>query len=258
MHVGVQVTDTPGLLNRQEEERNAMERLTIACMAHLPTSIMFVMDLTGECGTSVATQWQIRADLRARFAAKPWLDVLTKQDMLRDVQAQAAATIASAPPSDSVSAQQELESACVSNDERLGSSRSSSSSGGQSRQDSLKQQSASSGNGHQILSRGADISEGSTEARQAASIAANSSGGGNGNEVENGEAGLGSSKVMSSKNGGRGFSWQARTKSDVQTALQAAVALQNAVWVSSLTEEGVDELQAAVLHMLQSTRQQSE
>lgn len=43
----VQVTDTPGLLNRAEADRNAMERLTIACMAHLPTSILFVLDLTG-------------------------------------------------------------------------------------------------------------------------------------------------------------------------------------------------------------------
>lgn len=41
------MTDTPGLLNRRDEDRNAMERLTLACMAHLPTSILFVLDLTG-------------------------------------------------------------------------------------------------------------------------------------------------------------------------------------------------------------------
>jgi hypothetical protein len=37
-----------------------MERLTLACLQHLPTAVLFVADLTGECGTSVANQWQIR------------------------------------------------------------------------------------------------------------------------------------------------------------------------------------------------------
>jgi len=68
----LQVTDTPGLLNRAEEDRNAMERLTLACMAHLPTSVLFVIDLTGQCGTSVAAQWEIRRDLKRAFPAKPW------------------------------------------------------------------------------------------------------------------------------------------------------------------------------------------
>ena len=55
-----QVTDTPGLLNRPDSERNAMERLTLAALEHLPTAVLFVMDLTGECGTSPASQWRIR------------------------------------------------------------------------------------------------------------------------------------------------------------------------------------------------------
>lgn len=91
LHYLLQVTDTPGLLNRAEEDRNAMERLTVACMAFLPTSVLFVMDLTGQCGTSPSAQWQIRADLRARFPHKPWLDVFTKQDLLQDVHAQTQA-----------------------------------------------------------------------------------------------------------------------------------------------------------------------
>lgn len=55
-----QVTDTPGLLNREDGDRNAMERLTLASLQHLPTAVLFVADLTGECGTSVADQWRIR------------------------------------------------------------------------------------------------------------------------------------------------------------------------------------------------------
>lgn len=36
-----QVTDTPGLLNRKDEERNAMERLTLASLQYLPTAVRF-------------------------------------------------------------------------------------------------------------------------------------------------------------------------------------------------------------------------
>lgn len=43
-----------------EEDRNAMERLTLASLEHLPTAVLFVTDLTAQCGTSVADQWAIR------------------------------------------------------------------------------------------------------------------------------------------------------------------------------------------------------
>jgi len=39
-----------------EEDCNAMERLTLACMAHLPTLLLSVIDLNEQCGTSMAAQ----------------------------------------------------------------------------------------------------------------------------------------------------------------------------------------------------------
>ena len=66
-----------------------MERLTLACLQHLPTAVLFVTDLTGDCGTSVAHQWLIREELRARFPDKAWLDVLSKADLLQTVFAEA-------------------------------------------------------------------------------------------------------------------------------------------------------------------------
>ncbi len=63
------MTDTPGLLRRPEGERNAMERLTLAALAHLPTAAVFVADLTGECGTSVPDQWAIRCECDAPSCA---------------------------------------------------------------------------------------------------------------------------------------------------------------------------------------------
>ncbi len=37
-----------------------MELLTLAALEHLPTSVLYVMDLTEECGTSLQDQWDIR------------------------------------------------------------------------------------------------------------------------------------------------------------------------------------------------------
>lgn len=84
-----QVTDTPGLLNRPDEDRNKMELLTLAAVAHLPTHVLFVIDLTEECGTKVKDQWEIRERLRRQFSEKTWLDVFSKADMLADVFAMA-------------------------------------------------------------------------------------------------------------------------------------------------------------------------
>lgn len=47
-------------MSRDDDERNKMELLTLAALDCLPTSVLFVMDLTEECGTSIADQWAIR------------------------------------------------------------------------------------------------------------------------------------------------------------------------------------------------------
>ena len=90
-----------------------MEMLTIASLAYLPTSVIFVADLTEQCGTTAANQWKIRScpasscqvlgcafqadgeyqmlsqatsccrcELRGRFPDKPWVDVISKADLL--------------------------------------------------------------------------------------------------------------------------------------------------------------------------------
>lgn len=42
--------DTPGLLDRPAEQRNLMEQLTFASLLHLPTAVIFVLDITELCG----------------------------------------------------------------------------------------------------------------------------------------------------------------------------------------------------------------
>lgn len=78
-----QVTDTPGLLARSDDQRNKMELLTLAALDHLPSSVMFVFDATEECGTSISEQWEIYQELRARYPTKPWVDVISKADLLQ-------------------------------------------------------------------------------------------------------------------------------------------------------------------------------
>jgi nucleolar GTP-binding protein len=79
-----QVMDSPGLLVRPDEDRNEMEALTLAAMQHLPTAVMYVMDLSGAAGdkcSSIADQLQLRREVRARFPRRPWIDVVAKYDL---------------------------------------------------------------------------------------------------------------------------------------------------------------------------------
>ncbi|XP_010527085.1 PREDICTED: nucleolar GTP-binding protein 1 [Tarenaya hassleriana] len=77
-----QVTDTPGLLKRHDESRNNLEKLTLAVLTHLPTAILYVHDLSGECGTSPTDQFMIYKEIKDRFSDYLWLDVVSKCDLL--------------------------------------------------------------------------------------------------------------------------------------------------------------------------------
>lgn len=79
-----QVMDTPGLLDRPEEERNEMEKLTFASLAHLPTAVIFVIDPTGLSGdkSTLTAQLNVRNYLKSRFPLRPWIDVISKSDVV--------------------------------------------------------------------------------------------------------------------------------------------------------------------------------
>jgi nucleolar GTP-binding protein len=78
-----QVMDTPGLLDRPIEDRNEMEKLTFASLAHLPTAVIFVIDPSGLAGeqSNLQAQLNVREYLRSRFPRRPWLDVMSKADL---------------------------------------------------------------------------------------------------------------------------------------------------------------------------------
>jgi nucleolar GTP-binding protein len=51
---------------------------------HLPTAVMYVMDLSGGAGdrcSSVEDQLILRKEVRARFPRRPWIDVVSKCDL---------------------------------------------------------------------------------------------------------------------------------------------------------------------------------
>lgn len=79
-----QVTDTPGLLTRHDDDRNDLERLTLAVLSHLPTAVLYVHDLTGECGTSPDNQLITYNEIKGRFGNHLWIDVISKCDLLPD------------------------------------------------------------------------------------------------------------------------------------------------------------------------------
>ncbi|KAL4296605.1 hypothetical protein GQ457_12G008150 [Hibiscus cannabinus] len=79
-----QVTDTPGLLKRCDEDRNNLEMLTLAVLSHLPTAILYVHDLSGECGMSPSDQFMIYKEISKRFGDHLWLDVISKCDLLKE------------------------------------------------------------------------------------------------------------------------------------------------------------------------------
>ncbi|KAG6484919.1 hypothetical protein ZIOFF_053444 [Zingiber officinale] len=66
------------------DERNNIERLTISVLSYLPTAVLYVHDLSGECGTSPNNQLVTYKEMRERFKDHLWLDVVSKCDLLQE------------------------------------------------------------------------------------------------------------------------------------------------------------------------------
>jgi len=80
--VEYQFIDTPGLLDRPVEQRNAIEKQAIVALKHLADVIVFLIDPTGYSGT-VEEQEKLLASLRREFGNTVFIVVETKADILR-------------------------------------------------------------------------------------------------------------------------------------------------------------------------------
>nr|CAG4640701.1 EOG090X02QX [Eulimnadia texana] len=78
-----QVVDTPGILDHPLEERNTIEMQAIAALAHLRAAVLYVMDLSEQCGHSLEEQIHLFEGIKPLFANKPLLVVLNKIDVVK-------------------------------------------------------------------------------------------------------------------------------------------------------------------------------
>ena len=78
-----QVIDTPGLLDHPLEERNTIEMQSITALAHIRASVLYFVDLSGQCGYTLTQQLSLFASLKPLFIGKPVLLVTTKSDILK-------------------------------------------------------------------------------------------------------------------------------------------------------------------------------
>lgn len=87
-----QVIDTPGLLDRPISERNTIEMQAITALAHLNACILYFIDISEQCGYTIAQQVKLFKNIRKLFytvdpetqemtASKPIVIVLSKIDV---------------------------------------------------------------------------------------------------------------------------------------------------------------------------------
>ena len=73
-----QVIDTPGILDHPLEERNTIEMLSITALAHLRACVLYFIDLTEQCGYSIADQVKLFMSIQPLFANKPLMLIINK------------------------------------------------------------------------------------------------------------------------------------------------------------------------------------
>lgn len=77
-----QVVDTPGILDHSLEERNTIEMQAITALAHLRSAVLYVMDISEQCGHSIEEQVELFNNIKPLFTNKPLIIALNKIDIL--------------------------------------------------------------------------------------------------------------------------------------------------------------------------------
>ncbi|KAL4229360.1 Nucleolar GTP-binding protein 1 [Mactra antiquata] len=78
-----QVVDTPGILDHSLEERNTIEMQAITALAHLRAAVIYVMDVSEQCGHSIEQQVALFKNIKPLFANKPLIVCVNKIDILK-------------------------------------------------------------------------------------------------------------------------------------------------------------------------------
>ncbi|XP_044734711.1 nucleolar GTP-binding protein 1 [Chrysoperla carnea] len=78
-----QVIDTPGILDHPLEERNVIEMQAVTALAHLRAAILYIFDISEQCGHTLEEQVNLFESIRPLFANKPLITVINKVDVLK-------------------------------------------------------------------------------------------------------------------------------------------------------------------------------
>lgn len=78
-----QIIDTPGLLDRDFEERNDIERQAVLALRYLTDVMVFVIDPSETCGFSLEKQEALLASVRKGFEGVPIIVAESKTDIFR-------------------------------------------------------------------------------------------------------------------------------------------------------------------------------
>jgi len=75
-----QVIDTPGILDHPIEDRNTIEMQSITALAHLKCAILYFIDISEQCGYTIAQQASLFESILPLFKNKPLVVILNKVD----------------------------------------------------------------------------------------------------------------------------------------------------------------------------------
>ncbi|HET6405339.1 MAG TPA: GTPase [Candidatus Thermoplasmatota archaeon] len=76
-----QIVDTPGLLDRDLAERNAIEMQAIHALRHLAHVIVFLVDPSEHCGYTIEAQLKLLEDAKRTFPGIPFIVAESKADL---------------------------------------------------------------------------------------------------------------------------------------------------------------------------------
>lgn len=78
-----QVIDTPGILDHPLEDRNVIEMQAITALAHLRACVLYVMDISEQCGHTLEEQIRLYESIKPLFANKPLMVIINKVDIIK-------------------------------------------------------------------------------------------------------------------------------------------------------------------------------
>jgi nucleolar GTP-binding protein len=77
-----QVVDTPGILDHPLDERNTIEMQAITALAHLQCSVLYFVDISEQCGFTIAAQVALFESIKPLFVNKQLILVVNKIDVV--------------------------------------------------------------------------------------------------------------------------------------------------------------------------------